>query len=94
MFIALRAIENNQLGTHDDEEAYFATVGSTSTEEDVNSKTVDERRELNTTYEYPNLLDNLDGPLIAIDRNEVLIVNSEGVTVRKAQSFDEWDWSI
>ncbi|KAG2735807.1 hypothetical protein G9P44_002021 [Scheffersomyces stipitis] len=94
MFIALRAIENNQLGTHDDEEAYFATVGSTSTEEDVNSKTVDERRELNTTYEYPNLLDSLDGPLIAIDRNEVLIVNSEGVTVRKAQSFDEWDWSI
>ncbi|KAK6459247.1 uncharacterized protein RJT20DRAFT_14503 [Scheffersomyces xylosifermentans] len=90
IFIALRSIENNHLPGHD-EESFIDTSGSNSTEEPDHNKTLDERRELNTTFEFPNLLDNLDGPLIAIDRNEVLIINSEGVTVRKTPSFDEWD---
>lgn len=89
IFIALRSIENNQLPYHDEEEFIG---GSFSTPESPGRiKTLDERREFNQTYEYPHLIDSLDGPLIAIDQNEMLIVNSDGQTVRKkTPTFDEW----
>lgn len=90
IFIALRSIENNQLPFHDDEEEHVGDVFSTPVSPG-RVKTLDERREVNQTYEYPHLIDNLDGPLIGIDRNEILIINPDGQTVRKkAPTFDEW----
>lgn len=79
-FIALRSIVNNELPYRGDEEEglFSATTNST-----VREQTLDERRELNQTYEYPNLFVELDGPMIAVDRNEVLHVGSDGVPVRK-----------
>lgn len=45
--------------------------------------TLDERRELNKTYEYPHLVDSLDGPLVAFDANEVLLVDHDGLVRRR-----------
>ncbi|RLV91784.1 Calcium permeable stress-gated cation channel 1 [Spathaspora sp. JA1] len=78
MFIALRAIENEQR-----EEDPESDIGG-------QNKTLDETRELNTKYEYPNLVRDLDGPLIAIDGEDVLVINKDGQTVRKFQDFTEW----
>lgn len=90
IFIALRSIENNQLPYHDDEEEIVGDVFSTPVSPG-RVKTLDERREVNQTYEYPHLIDSLDGPLIGIDQNEILIINPDGQTVRKkAPTFDEW----
>lgn len=90
IFIALRSIENNQLPFHDDEEEHVGDEYSTPVSPG-RVKTLDERREVNQTYEYPHLIDNLDGPLIGIDQNEILIINPDGQTVRKkAPTFDEW----
>lgn len=83
IFIALRSIENNESPQQDEE-------SEVASESNANFKTLDERRELNKTYQYPHLIDNLDGPLIAIDGNDILLVNSEGMSVRKAKDFDEW----
>lgn len=95
IFIALRSIENNQAPSQDEEEFIegSAQSGSTShTNDDNRTKTLDERREFNQTYQYPRLIDALDGPLIAIDQNEILMVNGDGVTIRKtATTFNEWD---
>lgn len=83
IFIALRSIENNEL-------PHVATQSSADSSESLenNYKTLDERRELNKTYEYPHLIDNLEGPLIAIDGNEMLLVNNDG-TVKKCKVVDE-----
>ncbi|EGW31594.1 uncharacterized protein SPAPADRAFT_72374 [Spathaspora passalidarum NRRL Y-27907] len=81
MFIALRAIENQEVSPDNDLENNGG---------DNNNKTLDERRELNTKYEYPNLVRDLDGPLIAIDGQDVLTINKDGQTVRKFQDFSEW----
>ena len=82
LFIALRSIENGHTETEDAE----TVVGTTK------YATVDEQREFNTTYEYPRLIDNLDGPLIAVDRNEMLLINSDGILERKPQiHVSEWD---
>jgi hypothetical protein len=67
-FIALRSIEND--------------ISQTS-RGDHREQTLDERRELNTTYEYPNLIRNLDGPLIAVDHNEALLIQNNGMVVRR-----------
>ncbi|RCK57584.1 Calcium permeable stress-gated cation channel 1 [Candida viswanathii] len=84
MFIALRAIENNE-GT--------AQSGDVEQNANMANKTLDERRELNTKYEYPNLVDDLDGPMIALEGNDMLLVNQDGTTVRKRQTFNsEWDY--
>lgn len=82
LFIALRSIEMGHTQTEDAESV-----------EGMNKyTTVDEERELNTTYEYPRLLDNLDGPLIAVDRNEMLIINADGLLERKPQvHLSDWD---
>ncbi|CAK7901341.1 calcium permeable stress-gated cation channel 1 [[Candida] anglica] len=86
IFIALRSIENNELphttgDTYHDEEALI--------EGSEQYKTLDERRELNKTYEYPHLIDNLDGPLIAVEGNDMLLINNDG-TVRKCKALEEW----
>lgn len=84
-FIALRAIESNENINPTDLEQII---------ENNNNKTLDERRELNTKYEYPNLVNDLDGPMIALDGEDVLIVNRDGTTVRKPPQYfsSEWDY--
>lgn len=80
-FIALRSIEDNELPYHgDDEEALFATQTSSTMNR---AQTLDERREIDQTYEFPNLVCSLDGPLVAVDHGEVLYIGSDGATVRK-----------
>lgn len=86
-FIALKSIQNNELPIHNnshyhDDESFMEST-------DVNNetfKTLDERREVNQTYDYPNLIESLDGPLIAVDKHEVLLVNNDGMTVRKLKA--------
>ncbi|GMG55917.1 unnamed protein product [Ambrosiozyma monospora] len=48
----------------------------------IKSRTIDERRELNQTYEYPYLIQTLDGPWLAIDGEQVIMASHDG-TVRK-----------
>ncbi|ODV78580.1 DUF221-domain-containing protein [Suhomyces tanzawaensis NRRL Y-17324] len=81
IFIALRSIENDQTFRNDDQENVWQ----------LNDRTLDERRELNKTYEFPHLLDDLDGPLIAIDGNDVLMINKEGLSIKSTQDFEQWD---
>lgn len=80
-FIALRSIVNNELPYRADEEEELFTAATNST---VREQTLDERREVNQTYEYPNLFVELDGPIIAIDHDEVLRIGSDGAPVRKS----------
>ncbi|GEQ66707.1 hypothetical protein JCM33374_g370 [Metschnikowia sp. JCM 33374] len=79
-FIALRSIENNELPFHADE---MESLIQTSDHAMAKNQTLDERRELNQVYEYPNLISDMDGPLIAVDFNEALYMKSDGTTVRK-----------
>ena len=85
IFIALRSIDNNEVSSQGDDNGETTSASSQNVE--PNFKTLDERRELNKTYEYPHLIDNLDGPLIVIDGTEILLVNNDGMTVREAQGF-------
>lgn len=88
-FIALRSIESNELphvtpiltanANLDEQRDTVVADGY---------KTLDERREVNKTYEYPHLIDNLEGPLIAIDGNEMLLIDSDG-TIKKSKVIDE-----
>ncbi|WPK24131.1 hypothetical protein PUMCH_001389 [Australozyma saopauloensis] len=75
-FIALRSIENNELPYHGDEER--GLYGSTS-----RAQTLDEEREFNQSYVYPNLVSDLDGPLVAVDNSEVLFIGADGSSTRK-----------
>jgi hypothetical protein len=84
IFIALRSIENNELRNYDEED-----ILENEGPQQNRDRTLDERRELNKTYDFPNLVKDLDGPLIAIDRNDVLMINKDGMTIRKAQTFDK-----
>lgn len=79
-FIALRSIENNELPYHDDEENALVPHMTAST---ARAQTLDERRELNQTYEYPHLVCDLYGSLVAVEEDEVLYVNANGATVRR-----------
>lgn len=78
-FIALRAIENNQLPFHGDEEEDLLNDEGNAERE----LTLDERRESQQTYEYPKLIKELDGPIIALENNEVLLIGSDGQTSKK-----------
>lgn len=69
-FTALKAIQTVE-PYHDDEEA------------NQTFKTLDERRELNQTYDYPYLIERLDGPLIGVGRLEVMMM--DGGRVRRIQ---------
>lgn len=79
-FIALRSIENNELPFHGDEEENLFSARTNSTNRE---QTLDERREINQTYDYPDLISSLDGPMIAVDHEEVLLVGADGSTFRK-----------
>lgn len=79
-YIALRSIESNQLPHHGDEEQ---GLSETQTNVSGRAQTLDEEREFNQSYVYPNLVSDLDGPLVAVDANEVLFVSADGSTVRK-----------
>lgn len=52
------------------------------------TSTIDERREFNQTYVYPNLVQPLDGPWLAIDNNQVLMASEDGIT-RKRLLYEE-----
>lgn len=84
IFIALRSIENNEIRTGDEEEFLLGNNGQ--------ERTLDERRELNKTYDFPQLNDKLEGPLIAIDGDDVVMIGPSGITIRKAHTFDKWDY--
>lgn len=77
-FIALRAIENNQLPFHGDEEEDL--VGDNDL---GRGQTLDERREFSQTYEYPDLINDLDGPIIALENNQILVIGPDGHTAKK-----------
>lgn len=74
-FIALRAIENNELPFHDD-----PARAETAMERD---ETLDELRESLQSYVYPDFVCELDGPIIALDDREMLIMDAGGSMVRK-----------
>lgn len=89
-FIALKSIQNNELPIHNsssyhDDESLVESTDVQGINETF--KTLDEKREVNQTYDYPNLIESLDGPLIAVDRHEVLLVNNDGMTVRKVKAL-------
>ena len=79
-FIALRSIQNNELPFHGDEMESLIENNETLAAKD---QTLDERRELNQVYEYPNLVCEMDGPLIAVDYHEALYMRPDGTTLRK-----------
>ncbi|KAG7664852.1 uncharacterized protein J8A68_001610 [[Candida] subhashii] len=83
LFIALRAIENNNPPPNN-----LVDLENVPGQD----RTLDERRELNTKYEYPNLVNDLDGPLLAIDGSDMLLINYDGTTVRKSQNNNEWSY--
>lgn len=94
-FIALRAIRENS--EHDSSELDSEDLvgeGLLSTHENqgipTTGKTLDEMREVDQTYEYPYLIEPLDGPWISIEGDEVVVANSEG-TVRKKVILMEWE---
>lgn len=79
-YIALRSIESNQLPYHGDEEQ---GLSETNTNVSGRAQTLDEEREFNQSYVYPNLVSDLDGPLVAVDADDVLFVSADGSTVKK-----------
>ncbi|KAI5952736.1 hypothetical protein KGF54_003603 [Candida jiufengensis] len=80
-FIALRAIENNQSVNN--------LLDIEQQQNNENNQTLDERREFNTNYEYPNLICDLNGPMIALDGSDVLFIDNDGNTICKKQNFKE-----
>lgn len=91
-FIALRAIDRDE-ETPD----FEATIGDgiyTPVPPDpvtpVKSQTLDETREQNQNYQYPFLVQPLDGPWVSIEGDHVVVANSEG-TVRKRVNLLEWE---
>lgn len=82
IFIALRSIEDNTENLNAQE------IPQTLENPDEHYKTLDERRELNTKFEYPGLTDSLEGALIAIDGSAKLIIRNDGVAVRKSLLAD------
>ncbi|GMF55526.1 unnamed protein product [[Candida] boidinii] len=51
--------------------------------------TIDERREVNQTYEYPYLYQTLDGPWLAIEGEQILIASDDGL-IRKKFTFEDF----
>lgn len=90
-FIALRAIEREPESVD-----LEATVGDgiyTPAQEPiapVKSQTLDETREQNQTYEYPFLVQPLDGPWISIEGDHAVVANADG-TKRRRVNLLEWE---
>lgn len=90
-FIALRAIERES-ETPDLESTVGDGIYSPVQEPiaPVKSQTLDETREQNQTYEYPFLIQPLDGPWISMEGDHVVVANAEG-TMRKRVNLLEWE---
>lgn len=56
----------------------------------LHEQTIDEIREKNLNYEYPYLHQALDGPWIAVDGNDAVMIN-DGITTHKRLEFFEWE---
>jgi hypothetical protein len=104
-FIALRAFYNAERQNADIEDSIgdgaFTPVLASAESMDssdalvspvqaIKSRTVDETREQDLTYEYPYLIQPLDGPWIALEGDDVVVANSEGTT-RKKITLMEWE---
>lgn len=91
-FIALRAIKNepSAVSTSADGSNDLETSVGDGMYTPNNNKTLDEVREENQTYQYPYLVQPLDGPWIAIEGDDVVCANSEG-TIRKKIKLLEWE---
>ncbi|KAH3663923.1 hypothetical protein WICMUC_005862 [Wickerhamomyces mucosus] len=90
-FIALRAINGNH--NHGIEPEEFVGLDSAFTpnlRKSRSRKTLDESRETNQNYEYPYLIQPLDGPWISMEGDDVIVANGEG-TVRKPVNLMEWE---
>lgn len=103
-FIALRAIESSDNSTasatstgvynSSSDDAISPSLNSASLlnhrshQLSKKTSTIDERREFNQTYVYPNLVQPLDGPWLAIDNNQVLMASEDGIT-RKRLLYEE-----
>ncbi|ODV97936.1 hypothetical protein PACTADRAFT_24971, partial [Pachysolen tannophilus NRRL Y-2460] len=86
-FIALTAIKdhfnrNSRSGSSNGNYGSEAQNGvpsirtSTSSSLDITgnpTKTIDERRELNQTYDFPNMIKSLDGPWLMIDKEDIIM---------------------
>ncbi|CAI5758620.1 unnamed protein product [Candida verbasci] len=82
MFIALKAIENGE-------------IIQDSQNDMENDATLDERREIGTKYEYPNLVNDLDGPMIALEGQDMVLISPDGQIYKKQQNFyenNDWDF--
>lgn len=77
-YIALRLIDNNESPYHDEEQAL-----SDANNNLARVQNLDEEREPRQSYVYPNLVSDLDGPLVAVDGNSALFVCTDGTTVKK-----------
>lgn len=98
-FIALRAIEKpGVISTAESSDYSSRSSESNNTEqqlqhrvvdESAKDSTIDERRELNQTYSYPNLIQTLDGPWLSIEGNEVVMASTDGIE-RKKLTVEEY----
>lgn len=103
-FIALTAINDDILQAEDDNEVGLSTGVSLghSRNRSVQStlitptKTIDERREQNQTFSYPNIVKSLEGPWLVADGEDILMADismSEGFNgvIRKKKVFQDWE---
>ncbi|CDK28431.1 unnamed protein product [Kuraishia capsulata CBS 1993] len=81
-FIALRAIKDDAVDTTSRPNPHSLLTPT-------KSRTIDERREFNQNYQYPYLVGALDGPWVALDGDQIIMVTSDG-TVRKRYTFNEY----
>ncbi|KAG7884214.1 hypothetical protein KL938_002086 [Ogataea parapolymorpha] len=92
-FIALRAINKDTQVDTDPQSSAGVRVTHALTNgvsfSSLRSSTIDERREYNQTYEYPYLVQSLDGPWLAVDAEQVVMATKDG-TVRKRFTFEEF----
>ncbi|KAH3665896.1 hypothetical protein OGAPHI_004085 [Ogataea philodendri] len=92
-YIALRAIDkeptvepNSQISSGNLSGHVLANGVSLSS---LRSSTIDERREFNQTYEYPHLVQSLDGPWLAVNSEQVVMATADG-TIRKRFTLEEY----
>ncbi|GME81242.1 unnamed protein product [[Candida] boidinii] len=64
-------------------------VNKNSKDSSAGLTTIDERREVNQTYEYPYLYQALDGPWLAIEGEQILIASDDGL-IRKKFTFEDF----
>ncbi|MCH0629281.1 hypothetical protein JNB11_04820 [Kocuria palustris] len=63
----------------------YIALRAIDTPETSREQTVDERREQTEKYEFPNLVLPLNGPVIAVDYDEELVVQNDGQIVKQTR---------